>query len=73
MSIVNLFNYLFYFLSLANTLYIEVVCPSIKPELVVISNNSSTNVDFGSVSIGHSVIKKITIQNISDNILRVIF
>jgi hypothetical protein len=48
-----------------------VVCPSIKPELVVISNDSSTSVDFGSISIGHSCVKSITIQNISDNVLNV--
>ncbi|XP_023933583.1 fibrillin-2 [Lingula anatina] len=55
--------------SIHNTLYLEVHCPTVKPPLVVISDNGRTTVDFGDVSIGQTVIKTATIQNIfEDNI-----
>ena len=49
-----------------NTLYLEVHCPAVRPQLAVISDNGKTELDFGPVSIGQSVIKSLTIQNISD-------
>ncbi|CAH1239266.1 Hypp5775 [Branchiostoma lanceolatum] len=49
-----------------NTLYLEIHCPSVRPSLIVISNHGRTMTDFGEVSIGQSVVKSITIQNISD-------
>ncbi|XP_078615785.1 cilia- and flagella-associated protein 74-like [Branchiostoma floridae x Branchiostoma japonicum] len=49
-----------------NTLYMEIHCPSVRPSLIVISNHGRTTTDFGEVSIGQSVVKSITIQNISD-------
>eukprot|EP00058_Branchiostoma_floridae_P005620 XP_002591108.1 hypothetical protein BRAFLDRAFT_288673 [Branchiostoma floridae] len=49
-----------------NTLYLEIHCPSVRPSLIVISNHGRTTTDFGEVSIGQSVVKSITIQNISD-------
>jgi hypothetical protein len=54
-------------LLLENTLYLDVMCPSIKPELIITSNDSSSIIDFGSLSLGQSVTKNITIQNISDS------
>ncbi|XP_076472381.1 cilia- and flagella-associated protein 74-like isoform X2 [Babylonia areolata] len=51
--------------SIHNTLYLEVHCPLVKPELVVISDNGSNVVDFGEVSIGQHTSRSITIQNIS--------
>ncbi|XP_071945764.1 cilia- and flagella-associated protein 74-like isoform X2 [Antedon mediterranea] len=51
--------------SVHNTLYLEVHCPTIKPPIVVISNNGQTILDFDDVSIGQRIIKSITIQNIS--------
>ena len=57
--------------SIHNTLYLEVHCPAVKPELVVISDNGRPTTDFGDVSIGQSVIKSITIQNISDKPINV--
>ena len=57
--------------SIHNTLYLEVHCPVVKPELVVISDNGSTVVDFGDVSIGQHTSRSITIQNISDRTVEV--
>ena len=54
-----------------NTLYLEVHCPMVRPELVVLSDNGRTTTDFGDVSIGQSVIKSITVQNISDRTMKV--
>ncbi|KAK2188128.1 hypothetical protein NP493_143g01026 [Ridgeia piscesae] len=48
-----------------DTLYLTVHCPRVKPELVVISDRGRTTTDFSDVSIGQSVLKSITIQNIS--------
>ena len=59
--------------SIHNTLYLEVHCPTIKPELVVISDNGRTLTDFGNVSIGQSIIKSITLQNISNKNVEVSF
>ncbi|XP_078491264.1 cilia- and flagella-associated protein 74-like [Ciona intestinalis] len=51
----------------ANTLYLEVHCPVIKPPVVIISNQGHSLTDFGQVSIGQNAIKPISIQNISEN------
>ena len=52
--------------SIHNTLYLEVHCPAVRPQLAVISDSGKTELDFGPVSIGQSVIKSLTIQNISE-------
>jgi len=57
--------------STANTLYLEVHCPMVKPPVVVISNHGDSLTDFGQVSIGQHAIKPISIQNISDQPLEV--
>ena len=57
--------------SIHNTVYLEVHCPVVKPELVVISDNGSTVVDFGDVSIGQHTSRSITIQNISERTVEV--
>lgn len=49
-----------------NTLYLKVHCPSIRPELVVISDRGRFITDFGQVSVGLSHSRAITIQNISN-------
>ena len=59
--------------SIHNTLYLEVHCPAVKPELVVISDNGRQVTDYGDVSIGQSVTKSITIQNISNKTIDVSF
>uniref|UniRef100_H2YXN3 Cep192/Spd-2-like domain-containing protein n=1 Tax=Ciona savignyi TaxID=51511 RepID=H2YXN3_CIOSA len=51
----------------ANTLYLEIHCPTIKPPVVIISNQGHSLTDFGQVSIGQNAIKPISIQNISDH------
>nr|CAB3230261.1 uncharacterized protein KIAA1751 homolog [Phallusia mammillata] len=51
----------------ANTLFLEVHCPAIKPPVVIISNHGHSLTDFGQVSIGQNTIKPISIQNISDH------
>lgn len=54
--------------SLHNTLYLDVICPSIRPELVVLSKDQNV-IDFGKVSIGHKSIRKIGIKNITQHIV----
>ncbi|XP_010187029.1 PREDICTED: uncharacterized protein CFAP74, partial [Mesitornis unicolor] len=48
-----------------NTLYLELHCPAVAPSVVVTSDNGKNRVDFGDVAVGHRVMKRITIQNIS--------
>lgn len=59
--------------SIHNTLYLDVVCPSVKPEIIVISKDSNKVINFGKASIGQKTIKKIPIKNISDSTIKVIF
>ncbi|XP_009459278.1 PREDICTED: uncharacterized protein CFAP74 [Nipponia nippon] len=49
----------------SNTLYLEMHCPAVAPSVVVTSDNGKTTVNFGDVAVGHRMIKRITIQNIS--------
>ncbi|XP_050787583.1 cilia- and flagella-associated protein 74 isoform X4 [Gopherus flavomarginatus] len=48
-----------------NTLYLELHCPAVAPSVVVTSNNGKNIINFGEVAVGHRVIKRITIQSIS--------
>ena len=57
--------------SIHNTLYLDVICPSVKPEMILLSG--STNIDFGSISIDHKCIRKIGIKNISNETIDVKF
>lgn len=52
--------------SVANTLYLDVHCPAIRPPAVVISNHGQNLVEFGQVSIGQNIIKSISVQNICE-------
>jgi len=56
-----------YIVSEHNTLYLEVHCPVVRPDVVIISNNGQTLTDFGQVSVGQRVVKSVTVQNISDH------
>ncbi|XP_060787631.1 cilia- and flagella-associated protein 74 [Neoarius graeffei] len=47
-----------------NTLYLELRCPAVRPALVVISDKGVTTINFNQVAIGHKVLKKVTVQNI---------
>jgi hypothetical protein len=55
--------------SIHNTLYLDVICPSIKPEMILSSGDS--NINFGSVSVGHKYIQNIGIKNISNSTILV--
>ncbi|XP_010014079.1 PREDICTED: uncharacterized protein CFAP74, partial [Nestor notabilis] len=48
-----------------NTLYLELHCPAVAPSVVVTSNNGKNTVDFGDVAVGHRMMKRLTIQNIT--------
>ncbi|XP_069730738.1 cilia- and flagella-associated protein 74 isoform X2 [Phaenicophaeus curvirostris] len=48
-----------------NTLYLELHCPAVAPAVVVTSDNGKDTVHFGDVAIGHRMMKRITVQNIS--------
>lgn len=56
--------------SVHNTLYLEVHCPAVWPHVVVVSDCGRPIVDFANVSLGQSEVKSFTIQNISDEPLR---
>ncbi|XP_053941874.1 cilia- and flagella-associated protein 74 [Cuculus canorus] len=48
-----------------NTLYLELHCPAVAPAVVVTSDNGKNTVNFGDVAIGHRMMKRIAVQNIS--------
>ncbi|KAJ8257605.1 hypothetical protein GJAV_G00187600 [Gymnothorax javanicus] len=55
--------------SLHNTLYLEVLCPAVRPALVILSNQGRKTLDFQQVAVGQKVVQKVTIQNISQESL----
>uniref|UniRef100_A0A3P8Q830 Abnormal spindle-like microcephaly-associated protein ASH domain-containing protein n=1 Tax=Astatotilapia calliptera TaxID=8154 RepID=A0A3P8Q830_ASTCA len=56
-----------------NTLYLKLQCPAVQPPLVVISNNGCNIINFHQVTVGERVIKRFTVQNISQESLDVSF
>ncbi|XP_041128788.1 cilia- and flagella-associated protein 74-like isoform X3 [Polyodon spathula] len=48
-----------------NTLYLELHCPAVVPPLVVISDHGRSTVNFKEVAAGQTVVKRVTVQNIS--------
>nr|XP_021137445.1 cilia- and flagella-associated protein 74 isoform X3 [Columba livia]XP_021137446.1 cilia- and flagella-associated protein 74 isoform X3 [Columba livia] len=56
-----------------NTLYLELHCPAVAPCVVVTSDNGKNTVNFGDVTVGHSMRKQVTIQNISPEKLQLGF
>ncbi|XP_073247249.1 cilia- and flagella-associated protein 74-like [Porites lutea] len=56
--------------SVHNTLYLEVHCPAVRPHLVVVSDCGRPILDYANVSLGQSEVKSFTIQNISDEPLK---
>ena len=62
-----------YFYSVHNTLYLELHCPAVRPDLVVISDSGRSTLDFGQCSIGQTLSKQVTIQNISPKTIDVSF
>ncbi|XP_072537127.1 cilia- and flagella-associated protein 74 isoform X2 [Salminus brasiliensis] len=53
-----------------NTLYLELHCSAVRPLLVVISDNGETTIHFNQVAVGQKVLKKVTIQNISSEFVK---
>ncbi|XP_051950044.1 cilia- and flagella-associated protein 74 [Xyrauchen texanus] len=53
-----------------DTLYVELHCPAVRPALLLISNNGHNIVDFNRVPVGQKVLKKVIIQNISTEPLK---
>ncbi|CAN8198676.1 unnamed protein product [Coccothraustes coccothraustes] len=48
-----------------NTLYLELHCPAVAPPVLIMSDSGINAADFGDVSVGHRMMKRITIENIS--------
>lgn len=57
--------------SIHNTIYLDIICPSVKPEMIAFSNSINKTIDFGKVTIGHKCIRKIAIKNISRSTIEV--
>ena len=51
--------------STSNTLHLTVHCPAKRPQLQIISDHGRRATDFGSVCVGRTLIRPITVQNIS--------
>ncbi|BFZ23894.1 hypothetical protein BsWGS_26933 [Bradybaena similaris] len=56
--------------SIHNTLYLEIHCPAVKPQLIVVSDEGRQTIDFGSISVGQTYSKSVTVQNICDKQLK---
>ncbi|XP_055984311.1 cilia- and flagella-associated protein 74 [Sorex fumeus] len=56
-----------------HTLYLELWCPTVAPSIMVMSNNGRTVVEFDEVAIGHSILRKVSIQNVCPQDLDVDF
>ncbi|CAG5118469.1 unnamed protein product, partial [Candidula unifasciata] len=52
--------------SIHNTLYLEVHCPAVRPEVMVVSDDGRHVIDFGSISVGQTCSKSITLLSIWD-------
>ena len=55
----------------ANTLWLDIHCPSVKPSLAIVSDGGRPFIKFNDVMIGQKVIRPITVQNITDFTLNV--
>ncbi|XP_051508831.1 cilia- and flagella-associated protein 74 [Myxocyprinus asiaticus] len=53
-----------------DTLYVELRCPAVRPALLLISDNGHNIIDFNQVPVGQKVLKKVIIQNISTEPLK---
>ncbi|KAL5252786.1 hypothetical protein ACHWQZ_G015526 [Mnemiopsis leidyi] len=51
---------------LSDTIYLQVHLPAVKPELVLLSQNGSSIVDFGNVCIGQTKKLELTLKSISE-------
>ncbi|KAM7030619.1 cilia- and flagella-associated protein 74 isoform 1-T1 [Acridotheres tristis] len=48
-----------------NTLYLELHCPAVAPPVLITSDSGINTANFGDVAVGHRIMKRITIENIS--------
>jgi hypothetical protein len=55
----------------ANTLFIQIHCPMVRPEIIVVSDYGQTMIDFGSASIGQELLRTVIIQNICNKTIQV--
>ncbi len=62
---------LYHINSVANTLFIQVHCPIVRPEIIVLSDYGHTTIDFGSASIGQELSRTVLVQNISNKPIQV--
>ncbi len=56
---------------MANTLFIQVHCPMVRPEMIVVSDYGQATIDFGSASIGQELLRTVLLQNISNKTIQV--
>lgn len=56
---------------MANTLFIQIHCPVVRPEMIVVSDYGQTTIDFGSASIGQRILRTVLIQNIANKPIQV--
>ncbi|KAM8927645.1 cilia- and flagella-associated protein 74 [Pelodytes ibericus] len=56
-----------------NTLFLELHCPSVAPPVIVTSDNGRHLVNFGEVATGQRVVKRVTLQNISMEAVKIGF
>ncbi|XP_050973466.1 cilia- and flagella-associated protein 74 [Labeo rohita] len=52
------------------TLYLELRCPAIRPALLLISDSGHNTIHFNQVAVGQKVLKKVIIQNISSETVK---
>ncbi|XP_016372318.1 cilia- and flagella-associated protein 74 [Sinocyclocheilus rhinocerous] len=52
------------------TLYLELRCPAIRPALLLISDSGHNTIHFNQVAVGQKVLKKLVIQNISSETVK---
>ncbi|XP_016140702.1 cilia- and flagella-associated protein 74 [Sinocyclocheilus grahami] len=52
------------------TLYLELHCPAIRPALLLISDSGHNTIHFNQVAVGQKVFKKLVIQNISSETVK---
>jgi hypothetical protein len=59
------------FHSVANTLFVQVHCPMVRPEMIVVSDYGQTAIDFGSASVGQEISRTVILQNICNKPIQV--
>ncbi|XP_052832827.1 cilia- and flagella-associated protein 74 isoform X2 [Octopus bimaculoides] len=57
-------------IDVSETLYLEVYCTTISPSIIVLSDNGKSEMNFGNICVGQSRMKSLTIQNISDDTIK---